>query len=214
MDYSIQSREPPMSRAGLVLALYGSLALTALLLSAGREDVDIYRIQGVSTGTWLLLSPLVGVVIGLVVVAASRLAVRRFRWARGLHRDFRSLLGQLSRREIAVLAVASAVGEELMFRGALQPWIGLWPQAIVFALLHVGPGARFLPWTGSALVIGAGFGYLFAATGDLGGPIAAHFTINYLNLHYIKSVEVPVDPPAIAPASVAAADRAPEREGA
>ncbi len=195
MDYSIQSREPPMSRAGLVLALYGSLTLAAILISAGREDVDIYRISGVSTHLWLLLSPLVGVAIAIVVVIMSRIGVRHFRWARQLHNDFRSLLGQLSRREIIILAVASAIGEEFMFRGALLPWIGLWPQAIIFALLHVGPGKRFLPWTASALLIGVGFGYLFTLTGDLGGPIAAHFTINFLNLQFIKNVELEIDEP-------------------
>ena len=179
-----------MSRAGLILALYGALALTAILISAGRADVDIYRISGVSTNLWLLLSPLLGIAFGLLMVLLSRLSVRRYSWARRLHRDFRSLLGPLSNQEILILAVASAIGEELLFRGALQPWIGLWPQAVIFAALHVGPGARFLPWTVSALVIGVGFGYVFEWTGDLGAPIAAHFTINYLNLRYIANVDL------------------------
>ena len=42
-----------------------------------------------------------------------------------------------------------------------------------------------MPWTLSALVLGVSFGYMFQATGDLGSPIVAHFTINYLNLHFI-----------------------------
>lgn len=179
-----------MSRSGLVVGLYGGLALTALLISAGREDVDIYRIDGVST-PWLLgLSPLIGLVVGLAVVALSRIAVRRFGWARLLHSNFRGLLGPLTGREIVILALASSIGEEMLFRGALQPWIGIWPQAVIFALLHIGPGVRFLPWTLSALVLGVAFGYLFQETGDLGGPIVAHFTINYLNLQYIIRHEV------------------------
>ena len=72
-----------------------------------------------------------------------------------------------------------------LFRGALLPWFGLWWQGLVFALLHVGPGRRFLPWTVSALVLGIAFGALAVWTGNLGAPIAAHFTINYLNLRYI-----------------------------
>lgn len=35
-----------------------------------------------------------------------------------------------------VLAGTAAVGEEIAFRGALQPVIGFWPTAIVFALTH------------------------------------------------------------------------------
>ncbi len=183
--------EPVSNRGGTIFALYGAMTLTAILISAGRADVDIYRIESVSTSRWLLLSPVIGLLIGLGVVALSRVSVRRYEWARNLHRDFGEILGHLGTGEILLLAVASAVGEELMFRGALQPWIGLWPQAIVFALLHVGPGKRFLPWTLSALAVGIGFGYLVEATGDLGAPIVAHFTINYLNLRFITRVKLP-----------------------
>ncbi|MGE5184856.1 MAG: lysostaphin resistance A-like protein, partial [Acidobacteriota bacterium] len=110
---------------------------------------------------------------------------KRFQWARELHGSFRDLLGPLTGREILILAIASAIGEELLFRGALMPWLGVWWQGLVFALLHVGPGRRFLPWTASALVLGIAFGGLAVWTGNLGGPIAAHFTINFLNLRFI-----------------------------
>jgi membrane protease YdiL (CAAX protease family) len=180
-----------MSRAGLILALYGGLALLALLISAGRDDIDIYRIAGRSTPLLLALSPLIGLAVGLLVVFLSRFAVHRFDWARRLHGDFRSILGPLTGREILVLALASSVGEELLFRGALQPMIGVWMQALVFALLHIGPGVRFLPWTASAFGVGLLFGWLFQFTGDLGGPVVAHFAINYMNLHFIARFDIP-----------------------
>lgn len=186
--------EPPLSRAGLVVALYGALALAAVLISAGRGDVDIYRIEGTSTPLKLGLSPILGIALGLVVVLLTRLAVRRFTWAQLLHHDFRSLLGPLPSREILIMALASAIGEELLFRGALQPWIGLWPQAVVFSLLHIGPRRYFLPWTLSAFGLGICFGYMLEWTGDLGGPIAAHFVVNYLNLHFIARVEIAAEP--------------------
>ena len=194
MNLTRHTSEPAMSRSGLVLALYGGLALTAVLISAGRADVDIYRIQGTSTPLMLGLSPLLGIAVGLLVVLLTRMAVRRFSWARLMHRDFRSVLGPTQSREILILALASAIGEELLFRGALQPWIGIWPQAAVFALLHIGPGVRFLPWTASAFALGIGFGYMVEWTGDLGGPIAAHFVINYLNLHFITRVDLGSEP--------------------
>lgn len=183
-----------MSRSGLILALYGGLGLTAILVSAGREDVDIYRIAGTSTASWLVLSPLLGLLVAAAVIALSRLVVKRYAWGRSLHRDFRHLLGPLTTREILILALASSIGEELLFRGALQPWIGLWPQAVIFALLHVGPGSRFLPWTASAFVMGAVFGLMHQMTGDLGGPIVAHFTINFINLRYIARTDLPPEP--------------------
>ncbi len=188
------SEQPTMSRASLIMALYGALALAAILISAGREDVNLYQIDGTSTPTLLLLSPFIGIALGLAVVVASRFATHRFEWARSLHRDFRNILGPLTMREIFILALFSAVGEEFLFRGALQPWIGLWPQAVIFALLHVGPGTRFLPWTFSAFVMGLVFGCLYEWTGDLGGAITAHFTINFLNLLFISRTELPARP--------------------
>ena len=126
----------------------------------------------------------------LAVVALSRWAVSTQAWARDLHQSFRHVLGPLTGREIATLAIASAIGEELMFRGALEPWIGVWAQAAVFALLHIGPGKRFLPWTAMAFALGVLLGLLARATGDLGGPIVAHFTINFVNLRFIQRVEL------------------------
>jgi hypothetical protein len=183
----------PTSRSTLILGLYGALAVVAVVIAAVRGDPDIYRIAGTSTGWKLALSPLLGVIFGLGIVFISRLCVHRFDWARRLHRDFRGLLGALSARDVLVLAVASSVGEELLFRGALLPWLGLWPSTIIFALLHIGPGARFLPWTASAFVVGLLFGLGFQYLGDLGGPIVAHLTINYLNLQYIVRVDLPPD---------------------
>jgi membrane protease YdiL (CAAX protease family) len=187
---SYEPSPPPLSRASLVIGLYGAMALVALVFAAGRGDPDLYRL-GAPRPEMLALGPLLGAVIGLAVVALTRIATRRYQWARDLHASFRDLLGPLTGREIVILALASSIGEELLFRGALLPWLGVWWQAVVFALLHVGPGKRFLPWTASAFVLGVAFGELAVYTHNLGGPIAAHFAINFLNLRYIVA---PVEP--------------------
>ncbi len=55
-----------------------------------------------------------------------------------------------------LLALTAAVGEEIAFRGALQPVFGLWPTAIIFTLTHVQytltPAALII--LGVALVFG------------------------------------------------------------
>jgi len=170
----------------MVIGLYGSMALVALVIAAGRGDPDLYRF-GAQPHWPLLAGPLAGIAVGLGIVGLTRFATRHYQWARDLHISFHDLLGPLTRREIVILALASSIGEELLFRGALLPWLGLWWQAMVFALLHVGPGRRFLPWTASALVLGIGFGWLTMWTANLGAPIAAHFVINFLNLRFIAA---------------------------
>ena len=179
------SPAPPLSRASLVIGLYGAMALVGLVIAAGRGNPDVYRVDASADTYWLLVGPAIGAALGLGIVALTRVATRYFQWARDLHSSFHDLLGPLTGREILILALASSIGEEVLFRGALLPWMGVWLQGLVFALLHVGPGKRFLPWTLSAFVLGVAFGWLAVWTGNLGGPIAAHFAINFLNLRYI-----------------------------
>ncbi len=183
------SPPPPLSRASLVIGLYASMGIVAFLIAAGRGNPDLYQLGGSPEAWQLGAGPATGLALGLGVVGLTRLATRRFQWARDLHTSFRDLLGPLTGREIMILALASSIGEELLFRGALLPWVGVWIQAGVFAALHIGPGRRFLPWTASAFVLGLAFGWIAKWTGNLGGPIAAHFVINFLNLKYIVGVE-------------------------
>ena len=187
-------RPPRLTRSGSILVLYGALALLGVVWSALRGHPQIYRVTERWTWTpWTpshaLLNLLAGLGVGLVIVALTRLASSQLAWARSLHNEFRHLLGPLSDREILVLALASSIGEECFFRGALVPHVGVVASSVLFALPHIGPGARFLPWTITSFVVGLAMGALFTLGGDLGGPIAAHFIVNYLNLHHIRKAE-------------------------
>jgi membrane protease YdiL (CAAX protease family) len=172
-----------------VLSVYLALAAAGLVWSTLRGHPNVWRIEG-REDPQVVLGALAGVLIGLGIVFASRLAVHRFEWARALHRDLRALLGPLPDSEILVLALASSVGEEIFFRGALMPATGLLASSMVFALLHLGPKARFLPWTASSFVAGVMFGQLFLWSGDLTGAVIAHFTVNFLNLRHLSQHEL------------------------
>ncbi|MGE0550166.1 MAG: CPBP family glutamic-type intramembrane protease [Kofleriaceae bacterium] len=190
MSYSPSqpSPAPPLSRATLVVGLYGAMALGALILAAVRGNPDLFR-HGSPSVQMLVLGPLIGVAAGLSVVVVWRVLARLYQWARDLEAFFRDLLGALTEREIVTLALASAIGEELLFRGALLPWIGLWGQALLFVPLHIAPKRRLVSWPIGALLLGLGLGELTILTGSLGAPIAAHFMINFCN---IRSIVRPV----------------------
>lgn len=173
----------------MIVLVYGLLGAIAIAWSAWRGHPDLYR-TAASTSTRLAASPLAGLALGLTVVFLSRFAVHRLEWARVLHREFHSVVHELSSREIVLLAVASSVGEELFFRGALLPLVGLLPSSAAFAALHVRAGARFLPWTIMSFIVGLIMGLMYLYLGDLGGPIVAHFTINLLNLNFISKTEL------------------------
>ncbi|HWO10741.1 MAG TPA: type II CAAX endopeptidase family protein [Polyangiaceae bacterium] len=135
-----------------------------------------------------------GLGFGLLVVALSRLSVQRFEWARRLHRELRPFARGLDATGIVVLALLSAAGEELLFRGLLQPWMGLWPQALLFGLVHQMPGPSRWIWVSWALCVGLVLGVLFDLTGSLLGPFAAHALVNGVNLQFLKRHEPAAGP--------------------
>jgi membrane protease YdiL (CAAX protease family) len=172
------------------MVLYGALSLIGIIWAASRGHANLYCYSARPVG-WMLASPIIGFLFGSGVVFLSRLAVHSMEWARVLHREFHAVVHELSSREIFLLAASSAVGEELFFRGALLPVVGLLPSSVLFALMHVRAQWRFLPWTIMSFIIGLAMGAMYQTIGDLGAPILAHFTINLFNLNYIASHELP-----------------------
>jgi uncharacterized protein len=78
------------------------------------------------------------------------------------------------------VSLAAAFGEEILFRGVLQRWLGVWGQAVVFGLAHASYGTPLqiiLPF-----VLGVVFGYLVKRGFRLWVPIAAHFTLDFVVL--------------------------------
>jgi membrane protease YdiL (CAAX protease family) len=171
------------------MVLYLALGAAAIAWCGLRGQANPWQLQGRSEPL-VLAGIATGILLGLGIVFASRLALYRFEWARALHRELRGLLNPLSDFEIVVLAVASSVGEEMFFRGALLPAIGIVGSSAVFALLHIGPKARYLPWTISSFGAGLLFGAVFMWTGDLTGPVLAHFLVNFLNLRHVAQYEL------------------------
>jgi CAAX protease family protein len=185
--------EVTATRIKAALIVYGALTLVAVGWGVLRGNVDLYH----HPAAWLHL-PLVvrffgggvgGLLVGLLVTSATRASVRRFDWAKQLHVEFRHIFGPLRTREVLAFAVLSSVAEELFFRGALQGSLGICASSIIFGLLHIGPTRRFVPWTAMAIVMGFVLGVLFRLTGDLTAPIAAHLTINFINLQYISDYD-------------------------
>jgi len=174
-------------RIAVGYALLASLA-TALALAL-REGVP-----WVYAEPWFALDPTVGVAISaglglalaLLVVLSTRLTVRRCAWAQRLHLELRPIAHGLTAWQIVLIAGFSSLGEELLFRGLLQPWIGLLPQAVLFGIAHQLPGESRWVWVCWSLLVGLACGAIFAATGSLVGPLIAHAVINAVNLAYLR----------------------------
>jgi hypothetical protein len=165
-----------------VILFYGTLGAAGLFwigLRTGRFWPD--SLPGDRPATSLAL----GFAAGLAVVLLTRLllAVRALRW---VAIELRRLLGPVTPGMAFLLAAASAVGEEVFFRGAMQPVLGYGATSLLFGLVHVGPDRRFLPWTAFAVASGFLLGWLLERTGSLLCPMAAHGILNFLNLLLIS----------------------------
>ena len=112
--------------------------------------------------------------------------LRAVRAVRRVYRDIlKPLFAEIGVREVVVIAIAAGVGEELLFRGALQPEIGLVPASLVFGALHTG-GRGTLAFGCWVAVMGAALGWLAVATGGLLAPIVAHALYDAAALVYIR----------------------------
>ncbi len=130
-----------------------------------------------------------GLAGGASVAVATRWMVARLRWAAELHSLLRTAVLPVAPSAIAALALGSGLGEELLFRGALQPALGLLPASLLFGLLHMAPGRPGLGWSLWAALMGLLLGILHQGTGLLIAPITAHVTVNYLNLHFLAAYD-------------------------
>ncbi len=180
-------------RLKIAAAFYGFISLGAVawvMVRSGNVRELFYHPSGLmvdqSPAVDLLVGGAAGVAFGLGMARLSRFMVHRFEWAKGLHIEFRGLLGPLRDIDVLAFAAFSAIGEELLFRGALQTTFGIVVSSVAFGILHVGPSRKFIPWPFQAVAMGFAFGTLFWLTGNLAAPIMAHFAINYQNLHFIN----------------------------
>lgn len=101
---------------------------------------------------------------------------------RQLKKMFRELVGPASWWVAIWLAVVSSIGEETLFRGALQPSLGILPTSILFGLAHLGPDGKPGVWSAWACLAGIVLGWTFAETGCLWPAIVAHFLVNAISL--------------------------------
>lgn len=159
---------------------YLGLAIAGLLwvgAQRGRLGLELFF----DPGSWWIDCG-AGIALGGGLLAFWWLLLHFVVAARTLEEELARLLAPLAVAEAISLAVISAIAEELFFRGALQGALGFLPAAVLFALLHAGPGKGFRIWTLFALAGGLTLGALVALRGPLGGAILAHLIVNGVNL--------------------------------
>lgn len=164
-------------------ALLISLAAIVLLLRRVSAQSLLESPYGVVT------QALAGVAAGATFAGAQLLLLRVWgRWREYTRDATRSV--RLTTAQIVSIAFMVAVAEELFFRAAIQPLLGIWLASAVFALVHLRPDRE--AWARErvafALVtllllfgVSASLGFVYARVG-LVSAMASHFVYDVIVL--------------------------------
>lgn len=96
------------------------------------------------------------------------------------------VLQMLGPWRMAFLVAVAGAGEEVLFRGGLQPTVGIMAAAVLFGLSHGGWRWRqFWAYTVAAAIAGAVFGWVYRLSGSLWAPILAHAAHNIAVTLYV-----------------------------
>jgi membrane protease YdiL (CAAX protease family) len=135
---------------------------------------------------------LVGQVLALLAAGASWLLFKATANSASSARTIRSYARlDLSGLNPLWISIAAAIGEEMLFRAALQPLLGVWIVSLIFLLTHV-PVYRFHQLDGATLAQAASvfagsvvLGFVFQQVGLLAAMLV-HMWIDIVGLMIVR----------------------------
>ncbi len=194
-------------RVAAAAGIYGGLGAIAWAgaASVGHSPFHLATTLGGSRWISIPVALAAGVCAGLAFGAATRWIGRVSSWGRAMTGELRDALTGTSPGAVAPLAVASAVGEEMFFRGGIQAGLvsalgvmpGILAASVLFGAMHVPWNRKLWSWTLMATGMGLVFGALYYVTGELLAPVVAHAVINRENLRYLLATRADATPPVI-----------------
>ncbi|CAI7821410.1 unnamed protein product, partial [Closterium sp. NIES-53] len=126
------------------------------------------------------------------IVSAARLALLRFSPAflDATNASNTRALSNLNATDLIWVSLLPGISEELLFRGALLPLVGVNGTGVivsgaVFGLLHI-TGDRNLTFAAWATSVGCVYGVLAVATGDMASAMLAHSLANLVSAGWWK----------------------------
>jgi membrane protease YdiL (CAAX protease family) len=173
------------SRILPIVVLGEGILLVVACVSAWYAELPFALGEGAAGVLWGT-----GTAAGLAAMNLTLLHARGNRWPGDSLRRVcrvivRPLFEHVNGLQIVTVSVLAGAGEELLFRGVLQPVLGLPAASAIFGAVHVG-GRGFIGYGAWAACIGALFGWLMVKTDGLLAPIVAHAVYDALALAYVR----------------------------
>jgi membrane protease YdiL (CAAX protease family) len=166
------------------LVFYGLMGCAALLwrMAVPGQSILHPSIEAATTASSMFFAVFAGLLVGLASIGVSELLTRWTDLGEGLADVLGEGLKGIGTGDAILLAFASGMAEEMLFRGALQPAVGLFWASVIFGACHFLPRKELALWSVYAVLMGFALGWLYQWTGQLLAPIVAHTVINAVNL--------------------------------
>jgi len=158
-----------MAGVGAMVSLYRHHSLKSIL-SLPAETTALLSLLGL------------GLLGAAVLLIANYLFEEQFPSFKVFRHVLMQMIGSATVPVALYLAFISAIGEELLFRAAVQPVLGLVGTSLLFGLLHLGPQGLVSIWTLWAIISGLMMGWMFESTGNLWPSLICHFLVNAISM--------------------------------
>jgi membrane protease YdiL (CAAX protease family) len=178
----LESHLEPRTLVRRSTLVYGCMAAIGLAIMAFAHHSLPRAFALPATGVEAARLFAIGALGAAVLLVASYFFEDWFPTYRSLKAFVTRLIGQLSWPAALYLALATSLGEEILFRGALQPYAGLVVTSVLFGLLHMSRETGISAWSVWAAGCGLLLGWMFQETGSLLPPILAHCGINAVSM--------------------------------
>lgn len=171
----------------LALATLIGMPLVALVVDHFSETVDL-RTAIVGDGVfWRQI--VYGGIAGLVIAFIAQLLISSPLLEK-VNTTYANLLGRfnLTWSEIVFVSLCAGVGEEMLFRGAIQPFMGIPITSVLFVAIHgyLNPSNWRLSVYGIFMSVAIGVLGYFAVQYGLIAAIIGHTVIDIYLLHHLQ----------------------------
>lgn len=118
--------------ATLTLIGFPLIGALILWLAGGPPFIEMFKVT-----TPLLFQLPIGIAVGAFSGWGAWIIVRS-PWMEPVRSKYTDLIGQLrlSPWQIVYISLCAGIGEEILFRGVIQPYLGVWITAILFVAIH------------------------------------------------------------------------------
>lgn len=178
------------------------LALGTLVVFGGLGIVIVPFVRDINVGQFLLgnnsylIQILVGVGFGFITAKAGWQIVQL-----PIMKDTKVFFSGMIKPiglnvlEIVFISLCAGIGEELFFRGAIQPILGVWFTAILFVLLHgyLNPFNLPLTYYGVYMVLVIGVMGLMTEYFGILSAMISHTLIDIILLWELSNAPLPDD---------------------